>query len=283
MPTLIPFDENSWLPTVDALIAKYKACTVPFFIDALSAAGQPTGDAQLLGTGFFVTCRQHVFLVTAAHVLKDLDPRRVLATNVRGQAVLRGGLPFLLCHDNDLAITLLPQDWLANTGLPSINSIVLDETWEGYESLEFWITVGYPGSKNGIFPKLGKHAINSHGTSFTEVIEKPTAAAHISNPVGFRFDKKKAVDSANKRANPPSFSGTSGSPVLEVIARVDPAGNISLRCTLKGVLLGWYKQEKEVIAGRAQALIDLIDELLDLLHAERQQTATTASLQMPPT
>jgi len=61
------------------------------------------------------------------------------------------------------------------------------------------------------------------------------------------------------------------------------AGDISLRCTLKGVLLGWYTQEKEVIAGRAQALIDLIDALLDLLHAERQQTATTASLQMPPT
>jgi hypothetical protein len=59
------------------------------------------------------------------------------------------------------------------------------------------------------------------------------------------------------------------------------AGDISLRCTLKGVLLGWYTQEKEVIVGRAQALIDLIDELLDLLHAERQRTATTASLQMP--
>lgn len=62
-----------------------------------------------------------------------------------------------------------------------------------------------------------------------------------------------------------------------------PSAGISLRCTLKGVLLGWYTQEKEVIAGRAQALIDLIDALLDLLHAERQQKATTASLQMPPT
>lgn len=272
MPTLLPFDENSWLPTADALIAKWKECTAPIFVENLSPAGQPTGDAQLLGTGFFATSRQMSFLVTAAHVLKGLDPKRLLATNVKGQAVLLSGLPFLLCHENDLAITLLTQEWLANTGLPSINSIDLDEIWDGYESLEFWITVGYPGSKNGIFPRLRKHAINSHGTSFTEIIERPTASAHISNPLGFRFDKRKAVDSDNKRANPPSFSGTSGSPILQVIARVDPAGNVSLRCALKGVLLGWHKHEKEVIAGRVEALIDLIDEMLDLLDGKRLRT-----------
>ncbi|WP_115297987.1 hypothetical protein [Ectopseudomonas mendocina] len=268
MPTLKTLDNDNWLPIADALIAKWKECTAPIFVENLSPAGLPTGDAQLLGTGFFVTCRQMTFLVTAAHVIKGLDPKRLLATNVKNQGILLSGLPFVFCHENDLAIAPLAQDWLVNTGLPSLNSIVLDEVWEGYESLEFWITVGYPGSKNGIFPKLRKHAINSHGTSFTEIIQKPTARAHISNPLGFRFDKKKAVDSSNRRTNPPCFSGTSGSPILEVIGRVDTSGNVSLRCTLKGVLLGWHKKEKEVIAGRSEGLVDLIEELLAILEGK---------------
>lgn len=267
MPTSIPYNEN-WLQIADALIAKWKDCTAPIFVENLSPTGLPTGDALLLGTGFFVTYRQMAFLVTAAHVLKGLDPKRLLATNVKGHGILLGGIPFLFCHENDLAIAPLAQDWLANTGLQSINSIDLDEVWEGYESLEFWITVGYPGSKNGIFPRLGKHAINSHGTSFDEIIQKPTALAHISNPLGFRFDKKKAVDSVNRRANPPCFSGTSGIPILEVVGRADVAGNVSLRCTLKGVLLGWHKREKEVVAGRAEGVVSLINELFALLEGK---------------
>lgn len=268
MPNLKTLENINWLPIADALIAKWKECTTPIFVENRSPVGLPTGDAQLLGTGFFVTCRQMAFLVTAAHVLKGLDPKRLLGTNVKGKGILLSGLPFVFCHENDLAIAPLAQDWLAETGLPSLNSIDLDAIWGGYEPLELWITVGYPGSKNGIFPKLRKHAINSHGTSFTEIIQKPTARAHISNPLGFRFDKKKAVDSSNRRANPPCFSGTSGSPILEVIGRIDTAGNVSLRCTLKGVLLGWHKIEKEVIAGRSEGLMALIEELLAILEGE---------------
>lgn len=266
MPTFIQFDEDNWLRIADALIAKWKECTAPIFVENLSPAGSSTGDALLLGTGFFVTCRQMTFLVTAAHVLKGLDPQRLLATSLKDQGVLLSGLPFVFCLDSDLAIAPLTRDWLANTGLSSINTIDLDEIRKGYESLEFWITVGYPGSKNGIFPKLRKHAINSHGTSFTEIIQKPTAGTHIPNPLGFRFDKKKAIDSANRRVNAPCFSGTSGSPILEVVSRVDPAGNISLRCELKGVLLGWHKKEKEVIAARVEGLTGLIKEVSAMLE-----------------
>ncbi|RRV10200.1 hypothetical protein EGJ27_00795 [Pseudomonas sp. v388] len=209
------------------------------------------------------------FLVTAAHVLKGLDTKRLLATNLKGKAIMLSGLPFLVCNDNDLAIAPLEPQWLADTGLPSLNTIVLDDTWENYESIGCWITVGYPGSKNGIYPRLGKHAINSHGTSFTEMIQVPKAQSHIANPLGFRFDKKSAVDTDQKRANPPSFSGTSGSPILEVLARVDTTGNISLRCVLQGVLLGWHKKEKEVVAGRVEALLALMDELFELLEGSR--------------
>lgn len=274
MPTSMPFDENNWLPVVDAVIAKWKECTAPIFVENLSPAGTPTGDAQLLGTGFIATYRKMSFLVTAAHVLKGLDTKRLLATNLKDKAILLSGLPFLFCHDNDLAIAPLEQEWLVATGLPSLNTIDLDDICENYEPIGCWITVGYPGSKNGIYPRLGKHAINSHGTSFTEMIQKPTAKAHIGNPLGFRFDKKSAVDTDNKRANPPSFSGTSGSPILEVLARVTPAGNISLRCMLQGVLLGWHKKEKEVIAGRVEALEALMEELFEMLESAKAKAVT---------
>ncbi len=266
MPSVIPFDEDNFLPAVDALIATWKDCTAPIFVQDISPVGLPTGNSLLLGTGFFATYRQVAFFVTAAHVLKGLDSKRLLGTHVKGQGILLSGLPFFLCHEHDLAIALLEPDWLDNTGLPSVHGVVLDEVWEGYDSLDRWITVGYPGSKNGIFPKLNRRAINTHGTSFDEIIQKPTARAHISNPLGFRFDKKKSVDSTNRRANPPCFSGTSGSPIWEVIARVDGSGNVSLRCRLQGVLLGWHKKEKEVIAARVEGLVSLIEELLAILR-----------------
>ncbi|WP_158619304.1 hypothetical protein [Pseudomonas sp. v388] len=53
MPTSMPFDENNWLPVVDALIAKWKECTAPIFVENLSPAGSSTGDAQLLGPAFW--------------------------------------------------------------------------------------------------------------------------------------------------------------------------------------------------------------------------------------
>jgi hypothetical protein len=54
-----------------------------------------------------------------------------------------------------------------------------------------------------------------------------------------------------------------------VLGRANIAGNISLRCTLTGVLLGWHKKEKEVIASRTDALKELMDEFMDLLEDQR--------------
>lgn len=263
MPTIVPYTDN-WLSIVDSVNLNWGKCTAPIFMEGVKPSGGFTLDAVLLGSGFFVTYRNATFLVTAAHLFKDLDKKRTLVTNIKGKGVLLSGLPFFLNNENDLAVAFLAEEWLANTELQSINAIDVRDEKVGFESMMSWIAIGYPGSQNGIYPRLGKHAINVYGTSFFELIEKPLSKAHISNPLGFRFDKKKAVDSSNRRVNAPCFSGMSGSPILEIFRRFDKDGNPVIGCKLKGVLLGWYNNEKEVIAARLEGVIDLMDEALSL-------------------
>lgn len=264
MPVLLPYTDN-WLLIVDHVNLNWGKCTAPIYVEGVSPAGSYTLDAVLLGTGFFVTYREVVFFVTAAHLFEGLDKKRTLAANVNGKAILLSGLPFFLNKENDLAVALLPRDWLAKTGLKSINLIDLNDEKEGFESMMSWIAIGYPGSKNGIYPKLRKHAINVYGASFFEIIEKPLSKTHNLNPIAFRFDKKKAVDSSSRRVNPPCFSGMSGSPVLEIFRRFDENDNPIIGCKLKGVFLGWHKSEKEAIAARLESVLELLDEFISEL------------------
>ncbi|MDG6431926.1 hypothetical protein QCD80_00255 [Pseudomonas syringae pv. actinidiae] len=266
MPTVLPLDEENWLQTIDALVVKWSEVTTPIFIDKQAESGKRAGEAFPLGTGFFISYRGMTFLVTAAHVIKGMDPATQFGGHTMGRAFLLGGVPFIFCHEHDLAIAPLLPDWQEKAGLKSLKVISLDSIDSTYEALGQWITMGYPKSKNGINPKLSKHAINVHGTSFTECIESPLAAAHIANPLGFRFDKKSAVNSLRQRDNPPSFKGASGSPIFQVFAKVLPGGGISLQCRLEGVLLGWYIKEKEIIAGRVEGLMLLLDEFLHHLE-----------------
>ena len=146
--------------------------------------------------------------------------------------------------------------------MEDVPALPLDQGLGGEEPLGHWITMGYPATKNGINPKLAKFAINLHGTSFTEMIQAPVCKAHIRDPLAFRFDKKSAITVEHKRENPPSFSGTSGSPVLQIFCRVLRPDLVDLSCRLEGVFLGWHHKEREVIAGKVQGLVGLLDEFL---------------------
>ncbi|CAI8814360.1 hypothetical protein EMIT0324P_11206 [Pseudomonas chlororaphis] len=266
MPTVLPYDEEKWLQTIDALISTWSEVTTPIYIDKRAESGKRTGEAFLLGTGFFIRYRGMTFLVTAAHVIKGMDSTTLFSGHTQGKAFLLGGGPFIFCHEHDVAIAPLLSDWQQKAGLENLKAVSLDSGDPTYEALGHWITMGYPKSKNGINPRLSQHAINVHGTSFTECIDTPLADAHIAYPLGFRFDKKAAVNSLHQRYNPPSFKGTSGSPIFQVFAKVLPSGVVSLQCRLEAVLLGWHMKEREIIAGRVKGLMALLDEFLGHLE-----------------
>lgn len=263
MTIYLPYSEDNFLEYVDEIIKKWGQCTAPLFIEQVSQSGKITGAADLIGSSFFAVRRGMYFLVTAAHVFDGQDPKRQFGVNVNGKGALLNGTPFVRCFVDDIAIAPLHEDWFIRAGIDRLKAVPLDDMKTSYSPIGLWVTMGYPGSKNGLNPRLNMTQIVTHGTSFTERIERPTAKSHIANPVGFRFDKKHVIDTRMKSTNPPSFSGTSGGPVFEVLADVDFDGSLRWKCRLEGVFIGWHKIEKEALAARVQPLKDLMDRVID--------------------
>lgn len=272
MTILIPFDESNLLPNIDLIIKKWSTITAPIYIEKLSPSGRPTGAIALLGSAFCVSRNNNYFLVTAAHVLKGLPDGLAITARIGERAVLLNNRPFLLSMEDDLAITMLHASWTTQFGIDRVRSIDLDDEKKGYTRLGTYISIGYPGSKNGINQRLNKFAINIHGTSFNEKLEKHESKPHIKKPVAFKFNKKTALNSNKGRANPPCFSGTSGGPILEIVGLTKFDDSISMSCRLEGVFLGWHKREKEIIGASGTALIALIDEVLDKMNESKTRT-----------
>lgn len=263
MSIYLPFREDNFLEHVDDVIKKWGQCTAPLFIEQVSESGKITGAADLIGSSFFAVRRGNYFLVSAAHVFDGQDPKRQFGVNINGKGALLNGIPIVRCMVDDIAVALLPEAWFINAKIERLKAVPLDDLVTHYSPIGLWVAVGYPASKNGLNPRLNQTQIVTHGTSFTDRIEKPTAKSHIANPVGFRFDKKRVINTKMKSANPPCFSGTSGGPVFEVIADVDFDGSFRWKCRLEGVFLGWHNREKEAHAARAQPLKNLMDRIID--------------------
>ncbi|NWC91065.1 MULTISPECIES: hypothetical protein [unclassified Pseudomonas] len=220
---------------------------------------------ELMGSSFFAVRGGMYFLVTAAHVFQGRDLRRAYGVNINRKWGMLNGMPFITCLVNDLAIAPLNEAWFRRAGVDRLKAVPLDDLETEYSSIGRWVTVGYPKSKNGLNPRLNQTDIHTHGTSFTDRLEKPTAKTHFANPVGFRFDKNKVIDTKMKSANPPSFSGTSGGPVYEILELVDFDGFSRWKCRLEGVFIGWHKREKEALAARVQPLKAMMDEVVDYM------------------
>lgn len=265
MATGFGFSAETFLEHVDEIIRRWSKCSVPLFIEHVTESGRRNNSLDSLGSGFFVCHRGHTFLVTAAHVLDGLDPNRELVMSVNGVGVPLNGIPFRGYREKDLAFALLDSATLNKHGVQSVNYVPMEAEDESCYLPILWIAIGYPGSRNGLNPRVGKNNINIYGASFYEKLEKPSALANIRNPIGYKFDKKAAVNTKGKSTNPLSFQGTSGGPILEVIARIDEAGGYTWCCRLDGILLGWYNKEKEVIAARANDLKDLLDNYVDYI------------------
>lgn len=89
-------------------------------------------------------------------------------------------------------------------------------------------------------------------------IESPRSKTHLNYPLAFGFDKKNVIKTDGQKTNPPSFKGSSGGPILELIYKDIDKENETLGCRLVGIFTGWHENEKEAIAIRIEALLELI-------------------------
>ncbi|AWF80364.1 hypothetical protein BTJ40_05815 [Microbulbifer sp. A4B17] len=237
---------------IDIMVQKWGDILVPIYTEK----PHHNGVAQLLGTGFIVQERSEFFLVTALHVVKE-HAEELLIVNINSHSIPLNKMPFAISEEDDLAVSHLSIDWLSNNGIEKIKALPIDNNRTESESTGINFLIGFPGKKNIINPRLNKIKKYIQGTSFTAPVKNHQSKPHIRNPLVFHFSKKNSVDSDNKRVTPPSFSGNSGGPVLELVG-IDSENELRFACRLSGIFVGWYEREKEIISIKSSTLRNFI-------------------------
>ena len=216
---------------------------------------------QLLGTGFLAKFKNHIFLVTAKHVIEGCEKRLVMIA--LGKNVVKlNHMPFYAIDEYDLAIANIDDQLAKSFGISKVTAIPLDDDKSGYVPNGRYFLLGFPGNKNLITPRFPPEGLHVHGTSFVKKHSKIKAKTPVSNAVAFEFDKKTAINTNGARANAPSFKGNSGGPILEVVVISQSQGSKSVGCRFAGVFIGWYNREKEAIAESPSALLELIESII---------------------
>ncbi|MGR5079006.1 trypsin-like peptidase domain-containing protein [Photobacterium swingsii] len=240
--------QKEMLALVDVMVKKWSDILVPIYTEKENH----NGVAQLLGTGFLLSFENHIYLVTALHVIKD-HANELLVVKVGEKAVALSKMPFHISNKDDLAISRISSGWMQEHGIERVKAIPLESTKSTDISLGRYFLIGFPGKKNVLNPRVGKLKAHIQGVSFIKKITAPEADSHIENPLAFEFDKKEAINSELEKINVPKFNGNSGGPILELIE-----SNGSISCRFSGVFLGWHSVEKEVIATQPNAVMELI-------------------------
>ncbi|MCK2149608.1 serine protease [Marinobacter alexandrii] len=245
--------EEELLQCVDEMVEVWGDILVPIYTDKEFRDGV----AFLLGTGFLAEYREEIFLVTAQHVIKDHSDK-LLVIGIGDTSVPLSKMPFFASKENDLAVSRLEKEWADEAGVGKVKAIPLEDKKEGYISEGRYFLMGFPGKKNTLNKRIGKDTKNIHGTSFVSKIESPQSKTHIDCPVAFEFDKNSAINTDGQKTNPPSFSGNSGGPILQLMGKDINRDHKTIGCRLSGIFTGWHQNEKEAIAARPEALLELI-------------------------
>jgi len=251
-------DDVSVLKHIDEMVERWSDIIVPIYTEKEHSKNV----AQLLGSAFLVNYKGAVFLVTALHVIRD-HQNSLLVISIGGKAVPLNKMPFAISEKDDLAIAYLDHDWAKKNDVNKVYFLPIDDHKSGYNTLGAYFLIGFPGKKNELNPRVDKVTKNIQGTSFSTYVETPKSNSHIDNPIAFEFDKGKVILTSGNKINPPSFSGNSGGPIMELIGKSGKsgrAGDIIAGCKLAGVFVGWYKKEKEAIAIRPEVITWLIND-----------------------
>ena len=251
-------DNPSMLENIDEIVKIWSVIAVPFYINDPNSSHKVNGH----GSGFIVERHGVTFLVTALHVLSGVNAGDALTANIGGKGVFLNGLQFITSPEDDIAVAFIDPSWAEKEGLNDTYPLLLDLVANTGDSLNVFLLLGFPGSKNKVNLKAKETFRNLVGYSFSNRIEQPSSKTHINNPVAFQFDKKTAMNTSEEKINVGPFNGNSGGPVLEIMISRDSVGTLSVHASLAGVFIGWDKNYKEVICCRPDAVVDLIDELI---------------------
>ena len=226
--------------------------TVPLY----ASIPNTLSDYAVFGSGFLVTYEDRRYLVTAKHVVDEIQRAGLVGINVAGKGAVADNLIFKVSKRHDLAIAQITNYWIRNNKLSKVVCIPLvrEESWS---RTEVFLLAGYPASRNRLQPAYDKTDLRYFCIS--ALPHSKEISSSIVDSISFGYDEKKIVNSAliNPGGKPP-LHGMSGGPALRVI--VNPKSR-RISVEVAGVLCEWKKGERAIVAAPVSAIFELIEAL----------------------
>jgi hypothetical protein len=221
---------------------KFIDIVVPFYVPHDNVVGS----FDCFGSGFIIQRSGDPFIITAAHVIRDVakrqDSSRIL-TIINGEELDITGSLFVVNDKFDLAVTVLE-----NNNISNIKSIIVDGDDFGIQ--ETAVAYGFPATSN----KLGKFNLKRH-----LLMLGIDLSYQDDTGIFYNYNKKKIItESGENKGTGQDLHGMSGGPILSI--HQDVGHNITM--SLAGIITGQDPQNKLLIATRVHKLAEFIDRAL---------------------
>jgi hypothetical protein len=208
---------------------------------------------QSIGTGFVVVDEGHAYLVSAKHAMDEALKHKQFMVKLFGRALFLSGMYFASDEESDLAISLLPIDWLNSHGIEKIYASSLAPLPSTFERTGRHVVVGFPCSKNAFDSRWDVNRTTTCYWIALDSLEDETPRTGFRRPLALRYEHRVPGE-----PEPPSLRGMSGCPVLEVLHRRIGGRKTGVSLYPRGVLCEWHKRERAIVSERIESVADLI-------------------------
>lgn len=250
-----PDQKNQIFTLVDVAISTWGPVVVPIYGNVKRSGN----DLDAVGSAFLVSTGLRLYLVTALHVLHDIQKKfgPYVVANISGKGVSLAGVAFEISNHYDVAVAHLSDEWLAAAGLESgtLKAFPM-RTNLNWSPTGLFLLLGYPATKNlikGLYGKTNRHLYSIS----TSQVDGKSVSTQVENPLIFDYDHENVVNSEQKKLGPqPNLRGMSGGPALQLLA--DPADSRRFSVSCEGVLSEWPWRDRAVVASSMANVCELI-------------------------
>lgn len=223
----------------------------------------------LVGSGTYYRHQQHLYLITARHVVDELNDGFISTSGNKGFIRFQpemAAFNYVMGNgrDHDLCVIRIPDEVVGHIH-PQLRIAEVSQvgTVEPYDKLTLYAFVGYPHSRNKPKPH---HVVSKLDIKpFYYVVREFRDVATLDSPdkspelhIGFNAPFEKATDAALQvRVKPPTPKGISGCGVWRL--RLNRSGMVT-DCRLVGVGIEYLSVDKAFIATRIEWAISAISQ-----------------------
>jgi hypothetical protein len=229
----------AYLENIAKVRDSFKDIVVPLYV----ADNKINGKFNCFGSGFIISRKGRQFIVTAAHVVKEIkkmnEPIQLL-TIVNGTQLDISWGCFIINDVSDLAV--MPINRVVDMRAINVdaNEFSVEETGVAY---------GFPATIN----KLGRFNKSSIIMVISTCMERQTGEENY-----YHYDRKKMLNNlGEKKGNSPDLHGMSGGPLLNIHCNND----LGVTFSLAGIITRQEPQNKLLVVKKAEQLVHFLDRV----------------------